>query len=188
MYVLHINSEKEVGKVNQLIKNGSDVFILVYMVGCGPCNATRPEWSKIESALKNQYSKNNKLVIVDINKDYISKVNHIGTIDGFPTIKYIGNYGKTVEQYEKSSITKKDRSINSFINWIESKISNTVSTTPTSSVQHVYERILKTANKTRRTKTRRTKTRRTKTRRNKGRHNNKIHKKPHRGGKKTRKH
>ena len=106
MYVLHINSEKEVGKVNQLIKNGSDVFILVYMVGCGPCNATRPEWSKIESALKNQYSKNNKLVIVDIDKDYISKINHIGTIDGFPTIKYIGNYGKTVEQYEKSSITK----------------------------------------------------------------------------------
>ena len=183
MYVLHINSEKEVGKVNQLIKNGSDVFILVYMVGCGPCNATRPEWSKIESALKNQYSKNNKLVIVDIDKDYISKINHIGTIDGFPTIKYIGNYGKTVEQYEKSSITKKDRSINSFINWIESKISNTVSTTPTSSVQHVYERILKTANKTRRAKTRRAKTRR-----NKGRHNNKIHKKPHRGGKKTRKH
>jgi thiol-disulfide isomerase/thioredoxin len=170
MYVLHINSEKEVGKVNQLIKNGSDVFILVYMVGCGPCNATRPEWSKIESALKNQYSKNNKLVIVDINKDYISKVKNIGTIDGFPTIKYIGNYGKTVEQYEKSSITKKDRSINSFINWIESKISNTVSTTPTSSVHHVYKRILKTVNKTRRNKTRRNKTQ-AKTRRNKGRQN-----------------
>ena len=179
MYVLHINSEKEVGKVNQLIKNGSDVFILVYMVGCGPCNATRPEWSKIESALKNQYSKNNKLVIVDINKDYISKIKHIGTIDGFPTIKYIGNYGKTVEPYEKSSITKKDRSINSFINWIESKISNTVSTTPTSSVQHVYKRILKTVNR---------KTKFNKTRRNKSRQNNKIHKKPHRGGKRTRKH
>ena len=163
MYVLHINSEKEVGKVNQLIKNGSDVFILVYMVGCGPCNATRPEWSKIESALKNQYSKNNKLAIVDINKDYISKVKNIGTIDGFPTIKYIGNYGKTVESYEKSSITKKDRSINSFINWIESKISNTVSTTPTSSVEHVYKRILKTVHKTR--------TKNNKTRRNKGRHN-----------------
>ena len=158
MRILHINSEKEVGKVNQLIKNGSNVFILVYMVGCGPCNATRPEWSKIESALKNQYSKNNKLVIVDINKDYISKIKTIGTIDGFPTIKYIGNYGKTVEPYEKSSITKKDRSINSFINWIESKISNTVSTTPTSSVQHVYKRILKTAHKN-------------KSRHNKSRHN-----------------
>ena len=96
---------------------------------------------------------------------YISKVKNIGTIDGFPTIKYIGNYGKTVEQYEKSSITKKDRSINSFINWIESKISNTVSTTPTSSVHHVYKRILKTVNKTRRNKTQ------AKTRRNKGRHN-----------------
>jgi thiol-disulfide isomerase/thioredoxin len=144
MYVLHINSEKEVGKVNQLIKNGSDVFILVYMVGCGPCNATRPEWSKIESALKNQYSKNNKLAIVDINKDFISKVKNIGTIDGFPTIKYIGNYGKTVESYENSSITKKDRTVSSFINWIESKINKTISTTPTSSPHLVYKRLTKT--------------------------------------------
>ena len=143
MHILHINSENEVGQINSLIKNGSDIFILVYMVGCGPCNATRPEWTKIESALKNQYSKNNKLVIIDINKDFISKIKNIGTIDGFPTIKYIGNYGKIVEPYEKSSITKKDRSINSFINWIESKINNTISTTPTSSPQHVYKRLLK---------------------------------------------
>ena len=163
MIIVHVDSEAKAQELNNHVNSGKDVFMLIYMVGCGPCNATRPEWSKIESALKNQYSKNNKLVIVDINKDYISKVNHIGTIDGFPTIKYIGNYGKTVEQYEKSSITKKDRSINSFINWIESKISNTVSTTPTSSVQHVYKRILKTVHKTR--------AKNNKTRRNKGRHN-----------------
>jgi thiol-disulfide isomerase/thioredoxin len=144
MHILHINSEKEVGKVDQFVKKGYDVFILVYMDGCGPCNATRPEWAKIESALKDQYAKNNNLVIIDINKDYLSKIKHIGPIDGFPTMKYIGNNGKTVELYEKSSITKKDRTVSSFINWIETKINNTISTTQTSSPYHVFNRLKKT--------------------------------------------
>jgi thiol-disulfide isomerase/thioredoxin len=61
-----------VGKVDQFVKKGSDVFILVYMEGCGPCNATRPEWAKIESALKDQYAKNNTLVVIDVNKDFLS--------------------------------------------------------------------------------------------------------------------
>lgn len=141
MHILHINSEKEVGKVDEFIKKGSDVFILIYMEGCGPCNATRPEWAKIESALKDQYSKNNKLVVIDINKDNLSKIKHIGSIDGFPTMKYIGNNGKTIETYENSSVTKKDRSVSSFINWIESKINKAISTTPTSSPHHVYNRL-----------------------------------------------
>jgi thiol-disulfide isomerase/thioredoxin len=141
MHILHINSEKDVSKIDQMVKQGKDVFVLVYMEGCGPCNATRPEWAKIESALKDQYAKNDKLVVVDVNRDFMSNIKHIGKVDGFPTMKYIGNYGKTVEQYENSSIKKKDRSVSSFINWIESKINKMESTTPTSSAKHVYKRI-----------------------------------------------
>jgi thiol-disulfide isomerase/thioredoxin len=141
MYILHINSEKDDNKIDKLIKQGKQVFILVYMEGCGPCNATRPEWAKLESALKTQYSKNDNLVVVDVNKDYISTIKQLGTIDGFPTLKYIANNGKTVESYENSSVKKKDRSVNSFINWIESKINLAVSSTPTSSPQQVYSRI-----------------------------------------------
>jgi thiol-disulfide isomerase/thioredoxin len=143
MYILHINSEKDDNKIDKLIKQGKQVFILVYMEGCGPCNATRPEWAKLESALKTQYSKNDNLVVVDVNKDYISTIKQLGTIDGFPTLKYIANNGKTVEAYENSSVKKKDRSVNSFINWIESKINLAVSSTPTSSPQQVYSRISK---------------------------------------------
>ena len=141
MHILHINSGKDVDKIDKFIKNGSDVFILVYMEGCGPCKATRPEWEKIESALKHQYVKNNKLVIVDVNKDYLSNIKNIGSIDGFPTIKYISSKGSVIEPYEKSSIKKKDRSVNSFINWIETKINNVISTTPTGSAHHVYKRL-----------------------------------------------
>ena len=175
MHILHINSEKDASKIDEIIKQGKDVFIIVYMEGCGPCNATRPEWGKLESALKEQYSTNDKLVVIDVNKDFISNIKHIGSIDGFPTMKYIGTYGKTIEPYEESSIKKKDRSINSFINWIESKINKVISTTPTSSVKNVYDRISQTKkhNKTYK-KTRSKKHKKT---------CSKKHKKRHRGGK-----
>ena len=170
MLILHINSEKDASKIDEMIKEGKDVFIIVYMEGCGPCNATRPEWGKLESALKEQYSTNDKLVVIDVNKDFISNIKHIGSIDGFPTMKYIGTYGKTIEPYEESSIKKKDRSINSFINWIESKINKVISTTPTSSVKNVYNRISQTKKHSKKNK----------------RHNKRTtrrHKRKHRGGK-----
>jgi len=141
MYFLHINSNKDVNKIDKLIKAGKDVFILVYMDGCGPCNATRPEWNKIESALKSQYARNHKLVVVDVNKNFLSSIKHLGEIEGFPTLKYIGNNGKIIETYENSSVNNKDRSVSSFINWIETKMDNTISITPTTSAKHVYNRL-----------------------------------------------
>ena len=169
MIVLHIETEKDAFMVDKLIKQGSDVFILVYMKGCGPCNATRPEWEKIEPTLKSQYAKNNKLVVIDINKDYIGKIKHIGSIDGFPTMKYISNYGKKVEPYENSSISRKDRSLDSFVNWIETNINTVKSVTPNSSA---YDRIVRQP-KTREPKTRQLNTRRRGKRTNTKRKSNK---------------
>ena len=153
MHVLHIDSKKDVGKVNKLVNQGKDVFILVYMKGCGPCNAARPEWEQLETVLKDQYAKNDNLVIIDVNKDYLSSIKHIGPIDGFPTIKYAGNYGKTIENYENSPIKTKNRSVDSFINWIENKINTVISTTSTNSAKNVYHRLAHTKkhrNKTKR--------------------------------------
>jgi thiol-disulfide isomerase/thioredoxin len=146
MKVLHINSNDGVENIDKAVKQGKDVFILVFMEGCGPCNAVRPEWAKLESALKQQYHNNDKLVVIDVNKDLLPHIKSIGSIDGFPTIKYISNRGNTIENYEDSNITKKDRSIDSFINWIESKIldDKIVSTTPASSPIEVYKRISNT--------------------------------------------
>ena len=141
MHILHINSEKDVGQIDKLIKQGKHVFILVYMEGCGPCNATRPEWESMTRSLKDQYANNNNLVVIDVNKDYLSGIKHIGNIDGFPTIKYISQKGKKIETYDDSSVKKKDRSSDSFINWIETNINHTISMNPTSSAKHVYNRI-----------------------------------------------
>jgi hypothetical protein len=102
----------------------------------------------MESALKTQYANNDQLVIASINKDYLPFIHSLGTIDGFPTMKYITDNGKKIESYESSSISKKDRSVDSFINWVESKISSVVSTTPSSSASNVYKRLQKPKNRT----------------------------------------
>lgn len=142
MHFLHINSEKDSGKIDKIIKRDNDVFILIYMEGCGPCNATRPEWAKIEGALQHQYGKNDNLYVVDINKDYMSNIKKIGDVDGFPSLKYFGKHGD--ESYETSAVKKKDRSVNSFVEWIEGKINHMVSTAPmTSSSKNLYKRLTK---------------------------------------------
>lgn len=123
MHVLHIQTEEEVDELNKHINNGADVFVLVYMDGCGPCNATRPEWAKLKSALSSQYKNNNKLVVADVNKNVMMHLKHLGDVDGFPTIKHIHQGGKKVDSYETSTVKNKDRSVDSFINWIETSIS-----------------------------------------------------------------
>jgi len=180
MIILHINSGTNVSKIDKYIKNGSHVFILIFMEGCGPCNATRPEWEKLESALKDQYAHNNKIVVIDVNKDYLSDIKYIGEVDGFPTMKYIGNKGNIIESYENSSIKKKDRSVSSFINWIESKLNNVVSTVPTSSPHNVYKRI---ANKNKTYKPHHKKSSHKKSSHKKSRKHRKNHNKGLRGGK-----
>jgi len=91
-------------------------------------------------------------------------MDHIGQVDGFPTMKYIANQGAIVETYENSGVKNKDRSTDSFINWIEQNINDVVSTEETSSPQHVFKRLTK-RNKS---KQRKTKHRATKRRKYKG--------------------
>jgi len=92
----------------------------VYMDGCGPCNATRPEWEKLKGALETKYKSNDDVVVADINKDFIDDVKYIGSIDGFPTLKHVSAKGKNVESYEECGhVREKNRSVDSFVQWIE---------------------------------------------------------------------
>ena len=161
MIVLHINSKddlyptKDIRKkykisstssnniIDDFIKSNKNIFILVWMEGCGPCNATKPEWFKLESALNNNYLKNDNLVILDVNQELLPNIKNLGNIEGFPTMKYFSNGGKNIQNYEDGPIRKKDRSIDSFINWIESNITEVKSMTPASSPQDVYSRLAK---------------------------------------------
>ena len=127
--------------LNDSIKNGKHVFILIYMVGCGPCEATIPEWKKIQNVLENQKSKNqnfSNVIIVDMDKDVFEKLRNNekeqksfksvyvlnSLISGFPTIKYITKNGKITDDYEEAHIKLKDRTIDSFIEWINTTMNS----------------------------------------------------------------
>ena len=59
MVFIHIDQKNcmnggcdNVKKLDTYLGNKScKTFLLIFMEGCGPCNATRPEWSKIENVL-----------------------------------------------------------------------------------------------------------------------------------------
>jgi hypothetical protein len=104
---------------NYMANKGNKIFILIYMEGCGPCNETRPEWSKLKNILSNQRK---NIIVVSIDKDLVSKVNHIKEPpQSFPTMRYITNSGENIESYEQSDVSNKDRKIDSFVEWIKLK-------------------------------------------------------------------
>jgi hypothetical protein len=133
MVFLHINklnaikdTEKN-GKpaiiLNNIIQkhDKNKVFVLIHMEGCGPCMATLPEWKKLEHVL-DKFSNRNDIAIVDIERQALPHVKNIkNPPNSFPTIRYITNNGKFVETYEDSNIKNKDRTIDSFVEWINSK-------------------------------------------------------------------
>jgi hypothetical protein len=130
MVFLHINknnydkypntNENPIIKLDNYIHN-KKVFVLIFMEGCGPCNAVRPEWTKLKNVLKD-YSNRSDIAIVDIDKDYVNKLKYIKNEPAsFPTMRYISNGGENSENYEDSNVTSKDRSIDSFVEWIKSK-------------------------------------------------------------------
>ena len=124
-YNVKDNGETPIQIVNKFITSGKNVFALIYMEGCGPCNAARPEWKKIKHVLKKDVKLGNDFLVVDIDKDLLSKVKNIGTPPrGFPTIRFISKNGKNTEDFEDCKLSEeyKNRTIDSFIKWIHLKL------------------------------------------------------------------
>jgi len=118
---IYKNGKTRIEVLNDLIERNPNnrVYILYYMEGCGPCNATRPEWEKLKNTLKN-YHDNNEVAIVDIDQVLASKVKDAKKEpNSFPTMRFITNKGEEVNTYEDSNIEKKDRTIDSLVDWIK---------------------------------------------------------------------
>ena len=126
MIIIHLHSNQgNIEQFDKYIQEGKQIFVLIYMEGCGPCNATRPEWKKIENVLDNKYKNNSNIVIADIDQELLSKIPSLKKQpSGFPTMLYINNKGNTIEDYEESNLKLKDRTIDSFVEWIETKINS----------------------------------------------------------------
>jgi len=117
-----INKQPLTELLSNYIHDNKQVFILIYMDGCGPCNETRPEWKKIKNVLK-KYKNNKDIIIVDIEHQLLDKVknNNISPA-GFPAIKYISNGGKTIKDYDDVDTKDEKRTIGSFVQWIEGEL------------------------------------------------------------------
>lgn len=127
MIFLHIDStSKNASLLDKYIEQGKDVFVLVYLEGCGPCNATRPEWKKIKNVLENKYKNNNNIVVADVDQEVLDEIKSIKNKPlGFPTMFYMNKKDNIHENYEECThIKEKNRSIDSFVHWIESKVKN----------------------------------------------------------------
>jgi len=151
MIILQIESADnadDVNKLNMYIKNGKKVFVLFYMDGCGPCSTTLPEWKKIKNVLK---YKNDDYVIAHVEESLLDKIKYLPSkVSGFPTMMYISENGKKVENYENSNIQKKDRTIDSFVEWVESKTSGGSRKTRTRKTRSRTRKTRKTRRKSRR--------------------------------------
>ena len=91
MIFIHIDPRSNNSSLlNKYIDEGKHVFILIYMEGCGPCNATRPEWTKIKNVLDTKYKNNNNIVVADIDQELLNEIKGIKNKPvGFPTMIYI---------------------------------------------------------------------------------------------------
>ena len=113
-----------IDEINKLLKNGKNVFLFVYMDGCGPCNSTIPQWDNIPNNLNEHVKHQDDIVTVRINKDLFPLLQNMGSEPGgFPSLRHVTN--NQVEEFEDwdSQSGIKDRSTDSFVEWIESKIS-----------------------------------------------------------------
>lgn len=112
MKILHINNDNGIKELNGDIKNGKNVYLLIYMEGCMPCNMVRPEWQKLESAFaKNENTLHKDTVIADVERENMSKLKLQHMPMGFPSIRMIS--GKVEDDYTN------DRSSGAFVSWID---------------------------------------------------------------------
>lgn len=121
MKVFHVTTPEEARGLNAWFDQGHAAFVLVYMEGCGPCNATRPEWKKMEQSVHTHFPEESRVAIADVNKDMLPHVPKITGVSGFPSLQFIHS-SRPAEHYEHSHVQHKNRSADSFVEWVESKL------------------------------------------------------------------
>uniref|UniRef100_A0A6C0AQN9 Thioredoxin domain-containing protein n=1 Tax=viral metagenome TaxID=1070528 RepID=A0A6C0AQN9_9ZZZZ len=128
MVFLHIDKKNcmdgncdNIQKLDTYLGNKNNkTFILIFKEDCGPCNATRPEWTKIKNVLSQDFLNRDNISIAAIDYTLAEKLKNLKRKpSSFPTMRFIE--GSDEESYEDSSIPTKDRTIDSFIEWIKLK-------------------------------------------------------------------
>lgn len=97
--LIHVKDEASLKQFNEEVMGGKAI-VLYYMVGCGACEAMKPEWESFEEEL--QYNKSGygsiDVLVARVRSDYLDKVECEHDLIGFPTILELKD-GKTVREY-----------------------------------------------------------------------------------------
>jgi len=121
------NNQQMIDEINRLLKSGKSVFLFTYMDGCGPCNSTIPQWDNISNSdkLKDHIKHGDDVVTVRINKDLFPLLKDMGSEPGgFPSLRHVTkDQAEEFEDWQTPDGSIRDRSTDSFIKWIEDKIS-----------------------------------------------------------------
>lgn len=110
--------DKLIEFLNDGHKKNHHCFVLIYLVGCGPCNMTKPEWKKVANSF--DYRNEDKgIVMAHIDQNNLDQIRPtVGNypISGYPTMLHV--HGNKIIPYEESHIKNKNRSAESFREWI----------------------------------------------------------------------
>ena len=99
-------------------KKNHHCFVLIYLVGCGPCNMTKPEWKKVANSFDYRYDKQG-IVMAHIDQNNLDRIHGVVgnySVSGFPTMLHV--HKNKISSYEDSNVKNKNRSAESFKEWI----------------------------------------------------------------------
>ena len=65
MEFLDVKDDKTLEKLKKHHEDGINVFVLIYMNGCGPCEKTKPEWLELKD------KKWDNCIVSQIDKDVL---------------------------------------------------------------------------------------------------------------------
>ena len=104
-------------RLQEMIDNKKNVFVLVYMIGCTPCKKTLPEWNKLKGCKElEQFKNNDDIIVANVEQSMCEKMHHkdLENIMSFPTIKHIKH--NEVHDYND------ERNTSAFSKWIKGLI------------------------------------------------------------------
>ena len=110
--LIHVQDKQTLEQYNNAIMKGK-AMVLYYMMGCGACEAMKPEWEKFEEELSKEKYESYDILVARVRSDYLNdvKCDHSGLI-GFPTILELFD-GKKVREYDG------ERTMNGFIGFLD---------------------------------------------------------------------
>lgn len=119
MLFLNVNKNEieNTERLQEMLDNKKNVFVLVYMIGCMPCKYTLPEWNKLRGCKElEQFRDNDDIVVANVEQSMCEKMHHkdLENIMSFPTIKHIRH--NDVQDYNDERNTK------AFSKWIKELI------------------------------------------------------------------